>query len=324
MIKNSAATRSYENSLPRQVSKNPSHCGDNHISASALNQSKNTSVNMSTELAVKNEIDFAVIEQVVMQGDLSKLNPQQRVHYYHKFCESAGLNPFTRPFDYISLNGKLTLYAKKECTEQLRKLNGISIEGIEGKVVDDLYIVKARARDRIGRTDESTGAVTIGNLRGDAKANAIMKAETKAKRRVTLSISGLGLVDETELETIPSAKNIEIDLDTGNFKNRITQDQAEQLSDILSECSDDYKASFYRRLKKNCNASEVNEIHCDIYEKIKEDVLKNRDKHKETQQVLEAFLEHHEDKKEGKSFDRFNLDVKPLSEMMGDAAMVGV
>ena len=30
-----------------------------------------------------------------------------------------------------------------------------------------------------------------------------MKAETKAKRRVTLSIAGLGWLDETELETIP-------------------------------------------------------------------------------------------------------------------------
>jgi hypothetical protein len=30
-----------------------------------------------------------------------------------------------------------------------------------------------------------------------------MKAETKAKRRVTLSICGLGLLDETEVETVP-------------------------------------------------------------------------------------------------------------------------
>jgi hypothetical protein len=37
-------------------------------------------------------------------------------------------------------------------------------------------------------------------------ANALMKAETKAKRRVTLSIAGLGWLDETELETIPQAR----------------------------------------------------------------------------------------------------------------------
>jgi hypothetical protein len=44
--------------------------------------------------------------------------------------------------------------------------------------------------------------VPFGNLKGDALANALMKAETKAKRRVTLSIAGLGWLDETELETV--------------------------------------------------------------------------------------------------------------------------
>src|SRR6202020_1247291 len=35
---------------------------------------------------------------------------------------------------------------------------------------------------------------------------AVMKAETKSKRRVTLSICGLGILDETEIETIPESK----------------------------------------------------------------------------------------------------------------------
>jgi hypothetical protein len=72
--------------------------------------------------------------------------------------------------------------------------------------MSDIYVVTARAKDRQGREDESTGAVTVGNLRGDALANALMKAETKAKRRVTLSIAGLGWLDETELETIPQSR----------------------------------------------------------------------------------------------------------------------
>lgn len=180
---------------------------------------------MSKEIATQekkkpsNDHELSIIEQVVMQGDLSKLNPEQRVMYYNKVCESQGLNPFTRPFEYISMNGKLTLYAKKDCTEQLRKINGISIDKLEGKVVDDLYIVVAVASTRDGRTDQSTGAVTIGNLRGEAKANAIMKAETKAKRRVTLSISGMGWTDESEIESIPNARPVNVDLETGEIKN---------------------------------------------------------------------------------------------------------
>ena len=176
---------------------------------------------MNNELMKKNYMeqhDLSVIEQVVMQGDLAKLDPAQRVLYYNKVCDSLGLNPFTRPFDYISLNGKLTLYAKKDATEQLRKLNGISIEKIESKVVDDLYIVKATARTKDGRTDEATGAVVFGHLKGDAKANAIMKAETKAKRRVTLSISGMGWCDESEIDAIPGAKTINVDVATGEIK----------------------------------------------------------------------------------------------------------
>jgi hypothetical protein len=40
---------------------------------------------------------------------------------------------------------------------------------------------------------------------GEALEIAFLKAETKSKRRVTLSICGLGMLDETEVETIPGA-----------------------------------------------------------------------------------------------------------------------
>lgn len=66
-------------------------------------------------------------------------------------------------------------------------------------------MVVAYVKDRSGRTDCATGAVPLGNLKGEALANALMKAETKAKRRATLSICGLGLLDETEVGSIPGA-----------------------------------------------------------------------------------------------------------------------
>jgi hypothetical protein len=56
------------------------------------------------------------------------------------------------------------------------------------------------------RQDESTGVVALAGLRGEALANARMKAETKAKRRVTLSLCGLGWLDETEVEDVPGAR----------------------------------------------------------------------------------------------------------------------
>ncbi len=234
--------------------------------------------------SVQDQAAFALIEQVVMQGDLSKLNPEQRVLYYKKVCDSAGLNPFTRPFDYITLNGKLTLYAKKDATDQLRKVNGISIDKLEDRVVDDLYIVKAYARTKDGRTDAATGAVTIGHLKGEAKANAIMKAETKAKRRVTLSISGMGLVDESETESIPGARPVDVDMSTGEIKQTyvpsiaspqvkevklLSKEQVDELLALLDNCEAEYRKSVYHYLKDayQCNALTVAPE--EVYDRIK-------------------------------------------------------
>lgn len=151
-------------------------------------------------------VNAATIEQVLISGDLNRLSAEQRNIYYKSVCDSLGLNPLTRPFDYIVLNGKLTLYARKDCTDQLRSLRGISIRIVSRESVEGVMVVTAQATDRSGRIDESTGAVTVQNLRGEALANALMKAETKAKRRATLSICGLGFSDESEVESIPNAK----------------------------------------------------------------------------------------------------------------------
>lgn len=162
-------------------------------------------------------LDAALMESALLGGDLSRMSPTDRLRYYKSVCDSLGLNPLTRPFDYIVLNGKMTLYAKRECTEQLRKIHGVSVQIVDRSVVDDVYIVTARASSRDGRQDESTGAVSVANLRGENRANAIMKAETKAKRRVTLSICGLAFLDETETESIPGAGRVIMDMETGEI-----------------------------------------------------------------------------------------------------------
>ena len=151
-------------------------------------------------------IDPAIMEQVLIGGDLAQLTEAQRLGYYRAVCQSLGLNPLSKPFEYLWLNGKLRLYALRDCTDQLRRLHGISIYITNRERLGDIYIVTARATDRTGREDESTGAVALGTLKGDALANALMKCETKAKRRVTLSLAGLGWLDETEISTIPGVR----------------------------------------------------------------------------------------------------------------------
>ena len=140
----------------------------------------------------------SIIETVLSKGDLSQLSVDERNAYYFKVCESVGLNPLTRPLEYIMLGGKTVLYAKRDATDQLRALHKVSIEDMQESEVAGVYIVTVKARNGDGRTDMGKGAVNIKSLQGEALANALMKAETKAKRRVTLSLCGLGLLDETE------------------------------------------------------------------------------------------------------------------------------
>lgn len=146
-----------------------------------------------------------IIEAVMIRGDLANLTAEERAKYYVRVCQSVGLNPMTRPFEYIILNGKLTLYTRKDATDQLRALHKVSVTELTETEREGVCIVTAKVSDAEGRTDAAKGAVTITGLKGDALANAIMKAETKAKRRATLSLCGLGLLDETELETIPNS-----------------------------------------------------------------------------------------------------------------------
>ena len=151
-----------------------------------------------------------VMESVVIGGDLSKLQPEQRVNYYKAVCDSLGLNSLTRPFEYITLNGKLTLYARKDATDQLRNIHSVSIGKPDITFQDEWIIVTVMATSKDGRTDSDIGVVNKKDMRGDF-GNALMKAVTKAKRRVTLSICGLGMLDETEIETIPTAKAVIVD-----------------------------------------------------------------------------------------------------------------
>lgn len=201
---------------------------------------------------MSNELTTAadVIESVVITGDLAALAPEQRVAYYNRVCQSLGLNPLTKPFDYIKLNGKLTLYAKRDATDQLRRQYGVSVAIVNRERADGVFSVTAHATLPDGRTDESIGAVPIiypetvqewqnsqrinrphpkagQQLAGEDLANAYMKAETKAKRRVTLSIVGLGWLDETEVGSITDAQPATVNQATGEI---VRQTQAPKIA----------------------------------------------------------------------------------------------
>lgn len=188
----------------------------------------------NTQLATTdNAADIApeILEKALIGGDLSALNPAERIAYYHAVCTSLKINRLTRPFIYATIDGKTSLYATKDCTEQLRARDGISVVSLERKTEDGIHSVIARVKNTAGREDEAIGAVGMAEpgwvmewqngkkvraknpvagqpLSPDERAKRLMVAETKAKRRATLSLAGLGIPDESELEGIAEQPSV--------------------------------------------------------------------------------------------------------------------
>jgi hypothetical protein len=155
--------------------------------------------------------------QLLLGANLAGLTQEEILRYYYDLCHHWGIDPLSRPLDLMELPGKggagkLQLYANRNCTDQLRKRNKVSIQLSEPTFHGSFYIVRAVATMADGRRDESTAAIDTSGLRGEQYANALMKCETKAKRRVTLSIVGLSMQSEDEVDTIPGARRVDFEL----------------------------------------------------------------------------------------------------------------
>ncbi|HEV8659311.1 MAG TPA: hypothetical protein VGS96_11870, partial [Thermoanaerobaculia bacterium] len=186
-----------------------------------------------------------LMEAIITKGDLAQLEPQQRVDLYLGLCQSLRLNPMSMPFLYLELDKKLTLYVAKGATDQLRNIYSITSTVVNREVIGDVYAVSVRVTLPDGRSDEATGVVPLVKEDGTWEnnngknffkkngkliplgpleyANAIMKAETKAKRRATLSAVGLPFIDESELDTVPRARRINVDKDTGEILSDVIE-----------------------------------------------------------------------------------------------------
>ena len=214
----------------------------------------------------KNQINSELLEKVILGNDLSGLTSIQKVEYVKSICQTIGLNPVTKPIQLMKFQGKEVPYFTKDASEQLRKNNRVSITKVDTKIHDGgLYVVTAYATTPDGRQDCSTGAIVISGLRGDALANAMMKAETKAKRRVTLSICGLGFIDELEVDSLPQAQKIDISLIQKEESNvsSINEDKSFLISAALhhiesAESLEDLKKAFdYSKSKYGKESSEM-------------------------------------------------------------------
>jgi hypothetical protein len=169
---------------------------------------------------------WAAVERALAYNDYSKLDDEGRALLLNKTCESMGLNPLGQPFGLIPLNGKLTLYAKRSCTDQLASIHGLSTEEVTEAWNDKtrIFTVKVKMRDKNGRLGQNRGDVWIApNLGGQELANAFMKCHTKAIRRCVLAMCGLGFMDETEVEDSkpqPKVETVEKSIRFASLKER--------------------------------------------------------------------------------------------------------
>lgn len=249
--------------------------------------------------------DKSIIEKIVLTGDISGLTQEQQVQYYGALCARLGLDPLTQPFNVLVLNGKKVMYATRAASEQLRKINGVSVVDMKNETLDGIFKVTVKVQDKDGRTDIASGTVSLleeikkwnddkkkmqgtgqyRDLNPIERANAMLKAETKAKRRATLSICGLGMMDETEAETMktPIENNngkIEKNNTTNTPENAkippleakktpsqekvqtgVTEGYLQEAINYFTDCgvpTADIKATIRLVAKRNCLAKDLN------------------------------------------------------------------
>ena len=147
--------------------------------------------------------DFAAIEAALIHHDLSKLSPPERLEYYRRVCESVGLNPLTRPFIYVQVQQRLVLYPTADAASQFSNIYGLTTEVLSRSMEDQLCVVEVRVTKPNGQSAMASGVVSLMTVEYEKtkvktrdmtpaeKANAMMKAETKARRRAILSLVGL-------------------------------------------------------------------------------------------------------------------------------------
>lgn len=171
--------------------------------------------------------------QILVDGDLEKLNPEQRLQYYAMKCEAAGLDPRSQPFLFVRLQGKLVLYATKSATQQLCGRNKISTEILGSNTDGGMIEYRVRAKRPDGQFADEIGVVP--EARGNEGANARMKALTKAKRRAVLALCGLEVMDESELPE--GAQTVQADLGSATAKAVPPYMDADKASRLRAICT---------------------------------------------------------------------------------------
>jgi hypothetical protein len=137
--------------------------------------------------------------------NLDRLTDQEIAQYLRDVSEYVGLDPDLNAFDVLwipdEITGmkKLVVYARKGTTDILRGMHGIEITSLIQLNIPGTASFQATGKNKGGRQEIAVGSHSIEGLKAQKLADAVMTAQTRALRRLTLQFVGLGILDETEV-----------------------------------------------------------------------------------------------------------------------------
>ena len=163
------------------------------------------------DIEISADVESAIAQMQASGKDTGSLTAQQRAGYVTALCRALRLNPLTNPVQFIRLNGKEVLYVTRTATDQLAALHGLNRRTVRGPEIVDIAGTKialctVEATLPNGRSETATATLPVSD-----PAMLYMKCETKAKRRATLAILGLGLLAEEEAESIPGGERVPVE-----------------------------------------------------------------------------------------------------------------
>jgi hypothetical protein len=150
----------------------------------------------------ENKISRATLRALTLHKDLSKLTEDQQLQYVMNIYKALDIAPIFNVFSLIKLQGKMVLYADKDCASLLAKKHRITTQLVERDMDKEtgLYRVTMRASDAAGRFAIDDGILWVGDAKGQRLADSMMKCMSKARRRSIFSLLGLSAVTDDDIE----------------------------------------------------------------------------------------------------------------------------
>lgn len=168
---------------------------------------------MNQVVPVQNSVvsmENASVREYFRSGNVAQMSEVEKDYVLARLCEKYGLDPILRPFDLISFQGGQKFYMTASATNQLANAKGLSRQVLNLTIDDTRMIARCtvEVKDPNGRSEVANGFIAVSKfqqppkgdtsgipkkvpLDGDDLANALLKLETKTKRRATLSFFGV-------------------------------------------------------------------------------------------------------------------------------------